>query len=307
MKDSVSIIIASYNSAEYLPGTIASCLKQTHPPAEIRIIDDGSSDDTEAVCQQFAGEIIYQRVENGGVSRARNLGAREAGGHWLLFLDSDDRLLPHTVDTLVHTARETEAGVAYGMVLDRREPPREPRLAGFHFIAGNPPLPAERNLRRCGIVTPGSALVARDLHQEIGGFVTGYEPMEDRDYWIKCGCLSRVAFADTVVLDKTWRPGSAGSQHDKRIYRGLLAQRALRSWGREHHLGLPWLPEDSVLLEWAIQEALWLKRDAILQPLLQLSQAMQASGYWLWRARMRLFLLNLLGRRPTVPSWLATS
>ncbi len=301
---SVSIVIASYNSADYLRATIGSCLHQAVPPREIILIDDGSTDATGELCSEFADRITYLRIENGGVSAARNKGAGMATGEWLLFLDSDDLLLPTAVENLLKTVTTQECGVAYGMVLQRTENALEPRVNGFAYCAGKPPIPAQKNFRRSAIITPGSALVKRTLFEQTGGFIPGYEPMEDRDLWTKCGLLESIAFCDAVVLDKTWRPGSAGSQDAKRIYRGLSAQKNLRAWGAAHQIDLSWIGEDKHLSRDALKEALHWKTHNILPPLLEICRTDDYQGLWYYRALLRLNFLKLAGKDLNPPSWI---
>jgi len=294
---SVSLIIPAYNSAGFLPAALESCLQQTRPPVEILVVDDGSTDDTASVCRAFGSSVVYKRVENGGVSRARNIGARLASGAALVFLDADDVLLPHALHRLGAKLEESGAGMVYGMVIERAEPPTRPRLNGFAFAEGPPPEPARRNFWRGAVITPGSAMVRADLHQKVGGFVTGYEPLEDRDYWTKCGLLAPAAHCDTVVLDKTWRPSSHGSQHAKRIYRGQRAQRDLRAWCRDRELDASWMPQDAEILCRALDEALWRREFGILKPLRKLARL---HGLSHWRSA----LVSAVFRRPP-PDWIA--
>lgn len=302
---SVSIVIASYNSADFLKATIGSCLGQTTPPKEIILIDDGSTDATPDVCQEFSDRISYLRVENGGVSAARNKGASMASGDWLLFLDSDDILLPTAIELLLETVAGKPCGVAYGMVLQRMENTLEPRVSGFAYCVGDPPLPAQRNFRRSAIITPGSAVVKRSLFEKTGGFIPGYEPMEDRDLWTKCGLLEPIAFCDQVILDKTWRPGSAGSQDAKRIYRGLFAQKHLRTWAENRQLDVSWIAPDKNLSCDALKEALHWKAHSILQPLLRVCEADGYKGFWYYRSLARLVFLKLTGTSTDVPAWVS--
>jgi glycosyltransferase involved in cell wall biosynthesis len=178
----VSIIIPAYNSATYLAAAIKSAIEQTRPAAEVIVIDDGSTDDTAAVCQPLADRVVYCKKQNQGVSAARNYGAALSRSEWLLFLDSDDRLLPHAIESLLASARTGSCRVVYGYVLLRGRTPIESRLHGHPFAVGAVPLPAVKNFWRSVITIPGAALVHRSLHQEVGGFVSGYEPMEGRDY-----------------------------------------------------------------------------------------------------------------------------
>ena len=291
-----SIIIPAFNCAEWIRATIESCLAQTRRPAEIIVVDDGSTDRTGSVCADFGKSIRYVKVANWGVSRARNIGAKMASGKWFHFLDADDIQMPQATEWLVDRAEKDEAGVGYGMVIERAGPGELSRLNGFDFAAGDPPFPAMQTLKRGAVATPGSAVVRADLHRKVGGFVSGYEPLEDRDYWAKCGCLERVAFCDSVVLDKIWRPASHGSQHAKRIFRGQRAQRDLRGWLAGRGLGAEWLPSDATILRWALDEAVWRRCPEIIPPLRRLART---TGVRHWRS----WLYSLVAHGPE-PDWL---
>ncbi len=194
MNEPIAIVIPSYNSAAYLPAVIDSALRQTRPAAQVIVVDDGSTDATPEICARYGGAIVALRQPNAGVSAARNFGARTATAPWLLFLDADDTLLPHALEALGDTARATAAcGVAYGRVLARGRSAIEDKLHGLPSAAGAPPQPARANFKRSVITTPGAALVRRDLWEKTGGFIPGYEPMEDRDFWMKCGMLAAFA------------------------------------------------------------------------------------------------------------------
>jgi glycosyltransferase involved in cell wall biosynthesis len=89
----VSIIIPCYNQAEFLEETLGSVLKQTHTNWECLIVNDGSTDVTEKIAQQFISKdqrFKYFFKENGGLSSARNYGLDQSTGNYIQFLDSDD-------------------------------------------------------------------------------------------------------------------------------------------------------------------------------------------------------------------------
>jgi glycosyltransferase involved in cell wall biosynthesis len=90
MSPTVSVVIPTYNRADRLSDTVDSVLAQTLPPAEILIVDDGSKDDTAAVCRRFPAPVRYLHRENGGSAAARNTGMRAARGDYIAFLDADD-------------------------------------------------------------------------------------------------------------------------------------------------------------------------------------------------------------------------
>ncbi len=91
----VSVIIPTYNSADYIAQTIQSVLDQDYRDHEIVVVDDGSTDDTRQVLDPFMGKIRYFLTENRRAAHARNVGMREARGRYIASLDSDDLYMPH--------------------------------------------------------------------------------------------------------------------------------------------------------------------------------------------------------------------
>lgn len=105
-KYTVSIVIPCYNYAKFLPLAIESCLKQTHRPKEIIVVDDGSTDDTAVVAKRYKKhQIQYIYQPNAGPSAARNAGVRAAQGEWIICLDADDMLDEHYVEKCIAYAR----------------------------------------------------------------------------------------------------------------------------------------------------------------------------------------------------------
>lgn len=89
----ISVIVPVYNTEKYLRRCIDSVLSQTYKDFELLLIDDGSTDSSGAICDEYAAKDARVRVfhkENGGVSSARNLGLDNAKGEWVTFVDSDD-------------------------------------------------------------------------------------------------------------------------------------------------------------------------------------------------------------------------
>ena len=91
----ISIIIPVYNAEKYLRQCLDSVINQTYPYWEAILVDDGSSDASPAICDEYAKKdsrfkVVHQA--NGGASRARNVGLNNANGEWITFLDADDML-----------------------------------------------------------------------------------------------------------------------------------------------------------------------------------------------------------------------
>jgi len=104
----VAIIIPCYNYGRFLGDAIESALAQTVQPAEILVVDDGSTDNTAAVASQYEPLLRYVYQENAGPSSARNYGIRITQSQWLLFLDADDILDPQAIQELSECAQLPE-------------------------------------------------------------------------------------------------------------------------------------------------------------------------------------------------------
>jgi teichuronic acid biosynthesis len=101
MDELVSIIMPSYNTAEYIAETIQSVLSQTYKNWELIIVDDCSTDNTDAIVKPFLVDerIRYLKNEqNSGAALSRNRALREAKGRWIAFLDSDDLWMPEKLE-----------------------------------------------------------------------------------------------------------------------------------------------------------------------------------------------------------------
>src|SRR3972149_7654217 len=86
----ISVIIPTYNRANFLTEAINSVLSQTYRNFELIVVNDGSQDNTEEILKKYVGKIKYFYQENNGVSSARNKGIDNSEGEFLCFLVSDD-------------------------------------------------------------------------------------------------------------------------------------------------------------------------------------------------------------------------
>ena len=114
-KPLISIIIPVYHTKDCLEKCINSCLGQTYERLEILLVDDGSRDGTERLCDELAAQDERIRVfhkPNGGSSSARNLGIYEARGEYLGFVDSDDFISPMMYERLIEACIENGVPIA---------------------------------------------------------------------------------------------------------------------------------------------------------------------------------------------------
>ena len=104
----ISIIMPVYNAEQFLGRSIDSIMEQNVEDIELILVDDGSKDMSGEICDEYACENSCIRVfhkENGGVSSARNLGLDNAKGEWIMFVDSDDILLPEALKNVQNAIR----------------------------------------------------------------------------------------------------------------------------------------------------------------------------------------------------------
>lgn len=110
----VSVIIAVYNTQKYLHKCVTSVLSQTYKNLEIILIDDGSTDISGRMCDEFTEKDNRVKVvhkENGGLSSARNVGNRMANGTYITYVDSDDYLKSDCIERLVDLCQKNKAQI----------------------------------------------------------------------------------------------------------------------------------------------------------------------------------------------------
>ena len=120
-----SIVIPVYNVKDYLEKCIDSVLQQDLEDSEIILVDDGSTDgESGKICDRYAknypGKIAVIHQENGGLGAARNTGIERAAGDYLLFLDSDDYLLPGLLKRMREVLAQTVCDIIdFGFIIDQ--------------------------------------------------------------------------------------------------------------------------------------------------------------------------------------------
>lgn len=113
----ISIIVPVYNVAGFLPRCIDSLLGQTFEDLQIILIDDGSTDGSEAICDEYQKKdrrVLTLHQQNRGVSAARNTGLGVASAEYILFVDSDDYLHPEACERLYAMAKDSGCDIVAG-------------------------------------------------------------------------------------------------------------------------------------------------------------------------------------------------
>lgn len=182
----VSVVIPTFNHAQFVTEAVESALSQTYQPLEVIVVDDGSTDETKSVLAPYVGRIQYVRQENRGLSAARNVGIGRASGEWIALLDADDLWSPHKIQLQVEASRAnpelTLIGGRGGATDQFSAPVGDLAVREFtvlDFLTSTP-------------FGPSAAMVRRDLFSTIGCFDEELSPVADRDFWLRAAAASRV-------------------------------------------------------------------------------------------------------------------
>lgn len=187
---SVSVIVPAYNSETSLGRAIDSALAQEHPPHEVFVINDGSTDRTAEVARSYGNRIIFLEQENLGQGAARNEGLRRATGRFIAFLDADDLWHPgflrHCVEFLLE--HDEAIAVSTGIIVrlwgkpERRWPPSVTDSAPSPFTAG-----MLENFydfwARYDHVRTGSNVIRREAIERAGLQRADLRISQDLEYW----------------------------------------------------------------------------------------------------------------------------
>lgn len=236
----VSVVIPTFNSAEFIRETLVSVLDQDYRPLEVVLVDDGSSDDTVAIARECGAEVRVVRQENSGAAVARNRGVEEAKGDLVCFLDSDDLWLPGKISAQVRYLQEhPETGAVYHdwivwhgetdakrtAILNaerRTSTPRiDPPVSGWIYT----------KLLMDSVIQTSTIMVRREILREVGPFDVQFRSGQDYDLWLR---LSRHCRIDKLDFPfSLYRILATSLSHSRkyRIAEETIFRSAVQRWG----------------------------------------------------------------------------
>lgn len=185
----VTIVLPAYNASEYLTETVNSVLSQTYQDFELLVIDDGSTDNTKDIVNDFCERDSRIRLisqKNQGVSVARNNGIKTARGEYIAFLDSDDLWLPNKLAKHVeHLQANPKLGLSFARVefvtCDGKSTGKysNPRMVNIS---------AKDLYEENAAVTPSNAVISRTALEQVGGFDGELSGAADAELFLRLKC-----------------------------------------------------------------------------------------------------------------------
>ncbi|HME46113.1 MAG TPA: glycosyltransferase family A protein [Syntrophorhabdales bacterium] len=209
----VSVIITTYNRRPYLKPAVESVLAQDYRRMEVIVVDDGSTDGS---ADELPGlPLRYVWKENGGISSARNLGISLATGDLIAFLDVDDLWKKDKLSTQMRVMREQSSLISYTDEIWMRngkwfnQGHRHRKYSGLIY---------QHCLPLC-IISPSSAVISRQIFDDVGKFDESMPVCEDYDMWLRIACRYPVLFVDKQLIIKQGGHADQLSRHFEAIDR----------------------------------------------------------------------------------------
>lgn len=160
----ISIIVPVYNTSRYLRKCLDSIITQSYPHLDVVVIDDGSTDESGKICDEYAGNDTRIRVfhiENGGVSKAKNYGILLSRGEYICFVDSDDIVQPnHISDFVEHLLKDVDVYIQ-GLCFVKEDGSEEKLIYPCNGVVGLTTAVGENNI--CAHGYTGEKLYKRTL------------------------------------------------------------------------------------------------------------------------------------------------
>jgi glycosyltransferase involved in cell wall biosynthesis len=210
----ISVVIPAYNAELFIASTIESVLRQTFQDFEIWVIDDGSTDETAQLVQEFCRRDTRVKLvsqSNQGISATRQRGYHLSQGDYIAFLDADDRWLPENLAThMAHFAQKPQLGISFGRVafMQLDGTPTGTVTTG-RLQAIEPQHLFYENL----LTTNSNAIVRREVFEQIGGFDRDLCGTEDQEFFLRACCYGwDVAGVEPVLVEYRITPGGLSSR-----------------------------------------------------------------------------------------------
>ncbi len=205
----VSVVMPVYNSSRFLPQALTSIVEQSFQDWEMICVNDGSTDGSDQILEQFSQHDARIRVvhqANAGIVSALNRGCGLVRGSVICRMDSDDIALPTRLETQFLYLRKVPECVVVGGAILEMDVDGDP-LCCSHLPALHADIESNLLHRKTGLFHP-TTMFRTDTFHAIGGYRAEYQWVEDHDLWLRLAQHGQLANLDEVVLCYRHHPGS---------------------------------------------------------------------------------------------------
>lgn len=198
-KPLVSVVIATYNMATYLPLAVLSAIEQTYDNIEVFVIDDGSTDHTREAMLPFLDHprVQYAYQKNSGQAVAKNHGIRMAKGEFIAFLDADDIWYPEKLEVQIPIfSRSKNTGIVYSRLCYIDEKGEEHQISNNELFRGQ----VSGALLIQNFIGFGTSIVRKECFEFLGDFNESLSMGIDYDLWLRFSTKYEFDYVDRPLL-----------------------------------------------------------------------------------------------------------
>jgi glycosyltransferase involved in cell wall biosynthesis len=224
-KNLVSVVIPTYNTSNFLIKAIQSVINQTYKNWELIIVDDGSTDQTRQIVEEFQkkdSRIKYFFQNNKGQGAARNLGIKNASGNYIAFLDSDDEFFENKLERVISYFKKdknigfiyTDAIIIGDYLYKKRRSEIVTPYSGKIYT----------KLLFNNFITTSTVVVKREVLQNCGSFDESdlLRNFEDYDLWLRIAKKYKIEYIPEVLVKYYFVPKITSWKKRRKAYKAMI-------------------------------------------------------------------------------------
>ena len=191
----VSIVIPVYNSEIFLKESMDSILNQSYKNIEVIVVNDGSTDNSQQILEEYSNKITVINQKNSGLASALITGIKHSSGKWFKWFSPDDVMFPDTIETLVHEAEKYSDTIVYSNweIIDEKGN----KLREFYESNYNELSEYDYNIRLLDgqLINVNTTLIPSKIFEKSIIFENLDDPVAiDYDFFLRCAILNKTKF-----------------------------------------------------------------------------------------------------------------
>lgn len=233
----VSVVIPVYNNEETIEDTLKSILSQDYKNIEVIIVNDGSTDGTNDVLDQYRDIVKIINQTNAGSAVARTQGIKNAAGKYIAFIDADDLWVPWKISTQVrYLEQHTDIGMVFNSWIELHDqsddlPQTPPDSITLNTIEEeNSGWLYTRLLMEC-VVHTSSVVLLKKICDEIGEFDANLRRGQDYDYWLRVSQVTKIIKLKSILSAYRIHSNNITKQVPQKNFEAIILNNAIQKFG----------------------------------------------------------------------------